>query len=136
MSMPTEDLIAMHQLYARYNHAIDDGDGAAFAACFTADGALDGGLGDPIRGSEALEGFAVAVPKGMPGIRHQVSNIFVDGDGDDASGRAYLYVYTPGAGGPQVVTTGRYVDTLRRVDGEWRFVFRQFTADTPPPSSH
>jgi uncharacterized protein (TIGR02246 family) len=131
MALPTDDELAIHRLYARYCHAIDDGDGPAFAECFTADGALDGGLGEPIAGHEALAGFATAVATGMAGIRHQATNVLVDGDGDAATGRAYLFCYLAGAEGNQVVTTGRYTDTLRKVNGEWRFEQRRFVADAP-----
>lgn len=131
MALTTDDLVAIQQLYARYCHAIDDGDGPGFAACFTPDGVLDGGIGDPIVGAEALAGFATAVVAGLPGIRHQATNVALDGTGDEATGRAYLYVYAAADSGPKVITTGRYVDTLRRIEGEWRFVIRRFTADTP-----
>lgn len=129
MALSTDDLVALQQLYARYCHAVDDGDGPAFAACFTADGVLEAPPAEAVRGAEALHGFAVAVGTGIPGIRHQVGNVVLEGDNTDATGRAYLYVYVAGAGGPSVMTTGRYADTLRKVDGQWRFTERRFSAD-------
>jgi hypothetical protein len=132
MTLSTDDIVALHQLYARYCHAVDDGDGPAFSGCFTADGALDAGFGDPIAATEALSAFASTVASGVPGIRHQVSNIALDGDGGRATGRAYLYSYAAAEGGPQVITTGRYEDTLCKLDGEWRFELRRFVADTAP----
>jgi len=127
MALATSDIVELTQLYAAYNLAVDDGDGEAFSACFVADGALVPG-GDPIAGHAALAEFARSVPTGLPGIRHISSNVHVGGDGDEATGRCYLMVVIAGAQ-PQVLMTGRYRDTLRRVDGGWRFVRRDFDPD-------
>jgi uncharacterized protein (TIGR02246 family) len=127
MGLATSDIVEITQLYAAYNLAVDDGDGEAFSACFVPDGALAPG-GDAIAGHAALADFARSVPTGLPGIRHVAANVHVSGDGDAANGRCYLVVVIAGAQ-PQVMMTGRYRDTLRRVDGAWRFVRRDFDAD-------
>jgi ketosteroid isomerase-like protein len=129
MSLAPEDLAQIQQLYAAYCHAVDDGDGKAFSACFTSDGVLDAG-GPPVTGADGLAGFAAGVPGAVPGIRHVASNLLVDGQGDEAEGRAYLTAYTATAGAPaQPLVTGRYHDRLRRVDGRWLFSERIFRAD-------
>ena len=129
MSLATEDLVQIQQLYAAYCHAVDDGDGKAFCACFTSDGVLDAG-GEPIAGAEALAAFAAGVPAGVPGIRHVVTNIAIEGDGDEAEGRAYLTAYMATSGAPtQFLITGRYRDQLRRAQGSWLFSARTFRAD-------
>ncbi len=127
MALPAPDIAEITQLYAAYNLAVDDGDGDGFARCFVADGALVSD-GNPIEGRSALADFARGVPAGLPGIRHMATNVSVTGDGDAAAGRCYLMLMAAGAQ-PQVVMTGRYRDTLRRDDGAWRFVRRDFTAD-------
>jgi len=127
MALATPDIVEITQLYAAYNHAVDAGDGDAFASCFVAGGALVPG-GDPITGSEALAGFARSVPGAVPGIRHMATNVVVSGDGDAATGACYLTVLIVGAQ-PQMLMTGRYRDTLRREAGGWRFVERLFDAD-------
>ena len=132
MFLTIEDRIVIQELYAEYNFAIDDGRADDFAACFTADGVLDVGYGDPTTGTEALAAFAAATNQLMPGMRHQVTNLVLEGRGDDATGRAYLYTYRATAEGHQVILTGRYVDTLRKVEGLWRFVERTMVPDTPP----
>jgi ketosteroid isomerase-like protein len=132
MALSVEDQLALQKLYADYCHAIDDGDGTAFAACFTVDGSLDVGYGDPVVGTESLDGFVGGVAQMMPGMRHQVTNLTLDGDGEAATGRAYLYTYRAGANGHEVIMTGRYTDTLRKVDGDWRFGVRSMVPDTPP----
>ena len=127
MALATQDIVEITQLYAAYNHTVDNGDGDGFAACFVAEGALAPG-GDPIAGAEALAAFARSVPSGMPGIRHLGFNVLVSGDGDAATGGSYLTVVIAGAQ-PQILMTGRYRDTLRREGGTWRFVRRDFDAD-------
>ena len=128
MSLAPSDIAEITQLYATYNLAVDDGDGDAFSACFVPDGALAPG-GEAIAGHAALAEFARSVPAGVPGIRHMATNVQVGGDGDAATGRCYLMVVIAGAQ-PTLLMTGRYRDTLRRVDGAWRFVRRDFTADS------
>jgi len=132
MSLSIEDRLAIQDLYATYNHAIDHGRAEEFAACFTADGSLDTGWGDPTVGTEALTAFVGVVNQMMAGMRHSVSNLLVEGDGDAATGRAYLYAYRRGASGHEVVLTGVYTDTLRKVDGAWKFAARTLAPDTAP----
>ena len=132
MALSIEDRLAIQDLYSDYCHTIDDGRGKAFAACFTADGTLEvGGMREPLAGVDALTAFGDATAQARPGLRHVVTNLLVDGDGDSATGRAYLYAYATAADGHQVLMTGRYQDTLRKVDGSWRFASRTMVADTP-----
>jgi uncharacterized protein (TIGR02246 family) len=127
--LTVDDQLAIQTLYADYCFAVDDGDGPGFAACFTSEGVLDPGYGEPIRGTEAFTAFAPTVVSHLPGLRHVVTNVSVDGSGDDATGRAYLYVYQATDDGHKVWSTGRYRDTLRRVDGRWCFVSREVISD-------
>jgi uncharacterized protein (TIGR02246 family) len=131
MGMSIEDRLAITDLYAAYNHAIDYGDAAAFGACFTADGSLDTGHGDPTIGTEALVAFVPVVNQLMPGMRHSISNLLVEGGSDAATGQAYLWSYRHGATGNEVILTGRYTDDLRKVDGAWKFAVRTLAPDTP-----
>lgn len=58
--LSTADRLEIEQLYAKYNHAIDFGDGDAWAATFTADGSFDRGRGaPPFVGTEALANLAI-----------------------------------------------------------------------------
>jgi uncharacterized protein (TIGR02246 family) len=129
VTLGADDVAEINHLYAAYNHAVDAGDGVAFASCFTADGSLDYGSGQPASGADALAAFARGVPSTMPGIRHLAANILLDGSGDRATGAAYFVALISGAQ-PQILMTGRYRDTLRRDDGAWRFVERTFEADS------
>jgi len=136
MPLGADDITAIHQLYSAYCLAADDGDGAAYSSCFTPDGSV-GGMGRPVSGHERLAKLGAGFSVTTPGVRHVVVNVHADGDGDEAQGRAYLIAYAAGAGGSKLLTTGRYRDRLRRIDGRWLFAERLFTPDsagTPPPS--
>jgi hypothetical protein len=135
MFLTIEDRVAIEELYAAYNFAIDDEHPDDFADCFTPDGVLDVGFGDPVRGTEALAAFAAGTNQIMPGMRHSVTNLILQGHDDDgAIGKAYLYTYRATAEGHQVILTGRYRDTLRRVGGLWKFADRTMIPDTAPPA--
>lgn len=127
MSLTTDDQVEIWALYNRYNHTIDSGDGAGFAACFTADGHLDTGMGAQV-GSEAISAFVDANKAMVPGLRHLAHNIVTDGDGRQATGSAFLVAYDVSAG-HTVLATGIYADELTKTDDGWRFTKRIFTAD-------
>ena len=67
-----------------------------------------------------------------PGRRnfHVMTNMIVAVDGDEATAWSRYTFYMPGEDGqPDPVVTGVYDDRLIRVDGEWKFLRRQLTAD-------
>jgi uncharacterized protein (TIGR02246 family) len=127
MSLSTDDLIQIQQLYARYNTAIDTGDGEAFAGCFVPEGVFNPGHG-LIEGHPAISAFAVDTHKNLPLMRHNATNVVIDGDGDKATGSAFLIGYLAGPD-YKVIVTGRYRDELTCTNEGWRFVDRQFSID-------
>ncbi len=128
MPLDATDVVAIQQLYAAYNVAADRGDGKAFAGCFTSDGVLDAGGICP-EGSDALAEFASGIPAMAPGTRHIATNVLVEGDGDSATGQAYLMLLNTTASPIVVAGTGRYEDRLLRLDDRWRFTARRYTPD-------
>jgi uncharacterized protein (TIGR02246 family) len=122
MPTPAEDRDAIRDLFARYCLYVDTGAVEEWAATFTDDGEFMTGQ-DTLVGREALKSFAAALPAGM--LHHMVMNQAIDVDGDAATCRASVFVTTKGT----VVTTGRSLDELRRVDGSWRIARRIYTAD-------
>ena len=131
MALAADDILAIQKLIADYNHAVDAGDGAAFAALFVDGGSLDSGF-NVIKGHDELRDFAGIVPSIAPGARHVVSNLSIDGDGDDATSRLYLQMWATagGAAETKLVISGRYEDTLTRDGGQWRFVTRKMIPDS------
>jgi uncharacterized protein (TIGR02246 family) len=128
----TDDIVAIQQLAARYNRAVDSGDGETFAATFTPDG-VSVTPGRELHGRQALAELGSSLAQTVPGIRHWTNNHVIDVDGDDADGTVYLIAYNVADGG-SILATGRYTDRLRRTPEGWRFVRREFTPDAAPPA--
>jgi len=130
MGLTTDDLLEIQSLVSRYNHAVDSGQGAAFADTFTESGALLAGE-LVVEGREALEKFAATVPERNRAPRHIASNLMIDGDGERATLDAYVQMFTLVGDPPrqEIAVSGRYADKLVKADGHWRFVRRVFTRD-------
>ena len=130
MGLTVEDQLAIQQLAARYSHAIDSGDGPAYADTFVADGVLDAGALQ-VEGSRALEQFADQFSNSVRAPRHVATNLVIDGAGEQATMKAYVQLFAMIGDPPrhQVTASGTYVDTLTKADGTWRFIRRTFNAD-------
>jgi uncharacterized protein (TIGR02246 family) len=130
MALTTEDQLAIQGLAARYNFAVDSGDGEAFAATFVEAGVLDLGP-TQIEGRPALQEFAEHFPTTRRSPRHVSTNLVIDGDGDQATLEAYVLIFalTGDPARPTIMTMGTYDDILSKEDGAWRFVQRNFTPD-------
>jgi len=129
--LTVEDQLAIQQLYAKYNHAIDSGDGPGWAANFTPDGVFVSGSGT-FTGTEQIATFGASLASRLK-IRHWTNNLVLDGDGSTATGSCYLVLYrlTPGEQPPAgILTTAIYSDELAKgPDGAWRFTKRTATTD-------
>jgi uncharacterized protein (TIGR02246 family) len=122
----TEDVVAIHQLLARYAHAIDSGNGKAWAETFTEDGVFE--YVNRRRAVGRVQIAAVVRTGNRPYTsRHMAQNALIKVDGDTATMKAYLIVTR----GTEIIVTGGYEDTLKRVNGEWLFSERRFTDDKP-----
>lgn len=130
MTLSTDDIVAIQQLGAAYCHHMDDGDGAAVASLFTDDGVLE--IVDMVvsTGHEEIAANSSVFPQVMPGGRHIVQNMLVEGDGDKATMRAYLSNVVAGDT-PTAVQTGRYQDEAVRTADGWKFSRRTLTLDGP-----
>ena len=127
MSLGMDDTTEILQLYSRYSTAIDTGDATGFGNCFVADGVFDNGMA-VIEGQSEIGKFADQTHSAMPGMRHNATNIVVDGIGADrskATGSAFLIGYLVD-GGYKVIVTGRYEDELKKTADGWRFTKRVF----------
>jgi uncharacterized protein (TIGR02246 family) len=129
MPITTTDRAEISDLVARYNKAIDTGDADGWAATFTKDGEFHGVIGD-FCGTDELRGMVADYTSNpelaeFASAQHWVTNLVVDGEGDEAEMFAHLMMVAPaeggGAGGGRIILVGHYEDTLRRVDGRWLF---------------
>lgn len=128
-TLATEDLLTIQQLYARYNHAIDSGNGAGWAACFTADGTFSSPTGN-FAGTGQLTDFGNAFTQRLK-ARHWTNNLVVEADGDGAKGSCYLMLLRLGDGEKptSILTTAIYKDQLVKQGGEWKFASRNVVGD-------
>jgi uncharacterized protein (TIGR02246 family) len=128
-TLTTEDILAIQQLYARYNHAIDFGDGAGWAGCFTPDGVFTSGMSGTQTGTEALTAFATGFAARLK-ARHWTNNLVIEPDGNGAAGKCYLMLLRLKEGEPAApLATAVYQDTLVKLDGDWKFSSRTVVAD-------
>ncbi len=133
-----EDRLAVEHLLAEYITLMDAGDYAAYADLFTEDGELmfqNAHLKGSAAIREALLGASRAGPGGsnpMAKLRHMIANLLIRVDGDRAMSSGRWITMSPGADGrPVIGGTGAYQDTLRKVDGAWKFECRVITNDIP-----
>jgi hypothetical protein len=120
------DRLAIAELYARYNWAVDSADGAQFAACFIDDGAFIGSAGE-MRGRETLTRFATDEALDRRGVMHFTGNLVIDFETpDEAQGRAYMMALLPDSAGLKIERAGRYRDRLIRSSAGWHFIERRF----------
>jgi DNA-binding GntR family transcriptional regulator len=125
--LAVEDQLAIQQLYARYNHAIDSGDATGWAACFTADGTFSSATGN-FAGTQQLTEFASGFASRLK-ARHWTNNLVIDADGEGAKGTCYLMLLLLAEGKANILTTGIYTDQLVRDGGAWKFASRSVAGD-------
>lgn len=137
--LPVEDQLAIAQLYAQQSHAIDSGDGLAWAACFTEDGTFRSPTYDgPVSGTEDLAAFAerFAAAAADEGVtrRHWTTSLVLDPAGEDAAtGRCYAFVLATAAGDrPQIERSVVFHDRLVRRGGRWQIERREVQVDGQP----
>jgi 3-phenylpropionate/cinnamic acid dioxygenase small subunit len=119
-------------LLYRYAEYMDSGDFAGAASLFE-HAVLRVGEGDDATTDAAgmltfWTNLVVRYPDGTPRTKHVVTNPIVEVDGDTASCRSYYTVLQQTDDFPlQVIVSGRYHDQFERVDGRWRFSFRDYS---------
>ena len=80
--------------------------------------------------AESYRSSVMVHPDGTPRTRHLTTNPIVELDGDVARVRSVYTVLQQVEGSPmQTIISGRYHDTLERIDGRWRFTERCFLVD-------
>lgn len=128
--MQTETLIT--NLLYRYADAMDCGDLQRAATLF-AHARIRYGSERHGDAGELLATWSRRVrihADGTPRTKHVITNpiVEVDEEGDRATCQSYYTVLQAADGLPlQVIAAGRYRDEFERVDGQWRFSFRDYS---------
>lgn len=125
--LSTDDITAITQLYARYNHAIDSGNGAGWAATFTPDGTFSSATGN-FAGTDQLSAFATGFAQRIK-ARHWTNNLVIDAADGGATGSCYLMLLALQEGKANILTTAIYKDQLVKTDGGWKFTSRTVVGD-------
>ncbi len=119
-----EDRLAISDLFVRYTCVIDAGDVETLVACFTEDGALESPAVGVYAGREAIRAFAQRFARFRQGgsqLRHVISNLVAQVQGDRAHATCYPTAFLTRDGSSRLLAPGQYDCELRKTDGAWRF---------------
>jgi hypothetical protein len=126
------DKMAIAELTASYNRALDDLDAGGVSATFCEEGVLDLGFGRPREGRAAIEELVGLLGFGTV---HATTDSLIEIDGEHATQVCTLMLFKrrEDRSACEFWLTGRYRDELRRVDGGWRFSHRSALLDLFAP---
>ena len=126
------DRLAINDLFVRYTTALDRGDIETLVDCFTPDASLDSPAVGQHSGHAAIRAFAERFARfherGAQ-LRHVISNLAVELEGDRARATCYLLNVLTRNGKSEFLAPGRYECDLVKSDGEWRFQKRVVILD-------
>jgi len=128
--LSNDDKAQIIELGYRYARAVDDDDIDAWLATWTSDGELTAAFGSA-RGLADLRALETRLQAGFSrGHRHVVANTIVEGDSKtaEATSTSYLIIFER-EHSPSVIATAVYHDTLRNIDGLWKFSKRDLRND-------
>ncbi len=128
-----EDIMAIHQLFIDYGHALDAGDFDAYADLFAEDGEVLLGPMGRARGREEIKALMTkALSGGVGSSFHIISSPQVQLDGDRASSQVMWSVVSRDDNGRASLTMiGHHRDDLVRENGRWKFARRRGFVDIP-----
>ncbi len=118
--LPVADELAIRQIMARANHAVDTADYDLYLSFFLLTTFMDSGFGPPLRAHRTPGSSEQSRPL-ISGKRHVTANIVMHGEGDRAEVVSYLIVFERDAAvrfaGSAVIT-----DTFEKRNDKWVIV--------------
>ncbi len=130
-SVTPADYVEILNLYSAYNLSSDAGDADWYASCFSEDGEHHGTY--DVIGRAALVAYKKKDAAGRTHVyrRHWNGSLHLEKiDENTIRGRCYLFGYNGDPGSlPHMTHAGVYTDTIKRVDGEWKFAYRKLVFD-------
>ena len=134
MDASIEDWFEINSLFTRYAWALDHGEVEAIVGCFTEDGIVDSPVMGSFSGHAAIRDFAERNAKlfrtGVQ-MRHAISNVRADVEGNRARASCYLLNYLTKDGTCELLSAGEYDCRLKKSGGKWRFEYRLVSLDQP-----
>lgn len=120
-ALTTQDYMEIHELYARYNHAMDLGIGAGqgVADTFTEDGVLN----KTAVGRQAIAELSRRAGGGPR--RHITTSLVLTPAADGVKGQAYYFLVDASSREFNLIQGGQYDDTIVKTARGWRFKTRQ-----------
>ena len=130
-----EDREQIRELYARYAQTIDNARYDEWLECFTEDGVFESSRFGRHAGQEGLRRFTAIYKESLGGAKpiHMMTNISISVNGDRATGGCYLAYFHCKDEKGALSAVGHYTDSLRKVNGEWKFESRQVAIDGALP---
>ena len=133
--LKADDYTAIQQLYARYNTAIDHGDGEAWAGTFTTDGVF----ANNFKGHDALVGF-VNTWRSNPAMngalrRHFSADLVVTPSAEGATATVSTLLVDLSTKPVSIANFVTYSDVLVKTRDGWKFKTRAVKAEGPPPAA-
>jgi 3-phenylpropionate/cinnamic acid dioxygenase small subunit len=132
-NMTNSSAVAISNLLYRYAELIDSGELELAADLFRHARIKVRHASEPIGTGELLDIWKRLIrlyPCGTPRTRHLVSNIILDMDEEAgwAKTRSCYTVYQATEDLPlQLIAAGRYHDEFERIEGSWRFCYRDYS---------
>src|SRR3984893_7786945 len=127
-----DDRQIISDLFVRYTTALDAGDVETIVGCFTEDGTLESPAVGVYAGRQGIrefaERFARFRERGSQ-LRHFISNMAVQVDGDTARATCYLLNVITRNGKTELMPPGRYDCRLAKIDGQGLFRHRLLRGD-------
>lgn len=129
---------AIANLVYRYAECIDGGDLQGAAALFAHARVYMGPDLGEIGSAQVLEMWRKSIiihEDGTPRTKHVITNPIIEVDEDAGTGscRTYYTVIQQAGDGPlEPVMSGRYHDRFERVEGQWRFCWRDYSLHDLP----
>ena len=125
----SNDESAIRRLLADYCHLLDDGRFDEWIALFDED-VVFVVMGHRLRGRDDVRSFIEPTQQEDDRGRHILSEPVIEVDGDTAL-VATDYVFVSRAN--TILSTGRYLDVMRRAPDRWRFASREIVFSGEPP---
>ena len=138
MPLIAEDRLGIQALMARYARGVDvECTEEEFLQLFTNDAVMTSPVTGSNVGVEGLKAFREVFMKrrGKLQLRHHINNFVIEGDGDQATLRAYFVIFQtrtdipPNERETQLRFSGDLDCVLRRVDGHWKIARRDVHID-------
>ena len=123
----------LHQQSREWDRLFDAADATQLASLY-ADDAISMPPDSPtVQGRRALQTeFESFFASNVARHETMVDKIVIEGDLAIEVAR-YRLTYRPKSGGPEVVESGRHMESRRRTAGKWRIVLEIWNRDTPLP---